>query len=1241
MDGDPPTRGSTAATNDSFELDAGTVANTPVFTTYRNENDFFRGVVSTFDENDRTGTKQFNSTDTTSTATLHGASGTGGLDIFTMEASAARLPAGSQTITAEVNSEGGELVILHTLALMANTSTADTRVQKRLANASKTTYRAGEEVQFLLTVDNRLGSYEALNVVTTDTLPAGVTFARAEISYDGGATWQTPSGQNTAGQTVTTTTAAGTGGTTVVILPPVRRIDPDGSVWGGTSDIATRLGTQDVLYRVTATVTEAAVGSRTNRADVTTGSSDTNTANNTSSVPFTVSLPPTQLTIGKSDGNQAFAPGQVGTYTVTVTNRAGASATTGAIRVSDLLPAGMSYADVTTSTAGTFGSKPAAGAQGRVDWTFTPAAPLAGGQSISFAVRVNVAGTLATGTTLTNYVSVGGGGDPDAQPAPGAACTAEQCASDDTSIQLLADLAVTKTNGASSVNSAGNTTYTVRVTNNGPSTVTGAVLRDPAVTGLVAFETVCSAAAGNRCTVAPTVAQLQGATGVTLPTLAAGEFYEFTLTANVTATGGSVSNTASVTLPATVQDPNAANNSAADTDTVTVPSGPAVPPGIWSGAASSCLDFSGVSLSVNGAPITRSLLTAEGVTVTYTLDATSNAQYATGGSSTNYNVENVLNGYTPGTWNGDRWDDYFGAGKVNALYNNPVGRRVGYTLSAYATYNGQAVPLTMLTGSAEDDGANEYVRVTTNGSAFAVADRTVGSSRYGDVTVTDTGRTVQMSVNSATGNFLLVATTKADASASSPLILTNELAGNGATAQGFCVAFPFDRGDNPATYGRASHLQNLTFTSPLSSNVSAGLNTTTFAVSPATSRTTTYLGGQPNSEVTERGTDASSDSDDALSTTLNLPVGATTYSVNVPYTTNVPATVAGWIDFSGNGLFEPGERTSVNVPAGTGTATLTWNGINVSATGAGTYSRFRVSSNTSEATSPTGGSVAGEVEDHPVSLIRQPALSVAKSVSSDFIRVTPDTANAGTAALPATQLSPSQLQYTITVTNTGTSAASDVRVTDILPSGLTFVSATLARSTAAATYPASAPIANSGTAQDLAFNVGSLTATEPGRSAQIVVTANVNLAANTYQTALRNTAATSATGVSSTSSNEVKTDIVYPKLTKRVRNITQNVPTGPSGEARYGTAVSGYPNDILEYCLDYRNYSSVPIEGWTLTDSVPANTTFVTGSQTPAAAQFVPEPAGDFQRGEVQFGPVNLAAGATGSGSVCFRVEVD
>jgi uncharacterized repeat protein (TIGR01451 family) len=104
-------------------------------------------------------------------------------------------------------------------------------------------------------------------------------------------------------------------------------------------------------------------------------------------------------------------------------------------------------------------------------------------------------------------------------------------------ITFNADLTVTKTNGTTTpLPSGSTTTYTIRVTNNGPSLAAGAIFGDTAVTGLNKTAVACSAAVGNQCITPPTIAQLQSGT-FTLPTLTATQFYEITVTATVTATG--------------------------------------------------------------------------------------------------------------------------------------------------------------------------------------------------------------------------------------------------------------------------------------------------------------------------------------------------------------------------------------------------------------------------------------------------------------------------------------------------------------------------------------------------------------------------------------------------------------------------------------------------------------------------------------------------------------------------------
>jgi uncharacterized repeat protein (TIGR01451 family) len=135
-----------------------------------------------------------------------------------------------------------------------------------------------------------------------------------------------------------------------------------------------------------------------------------------------------------------------------------------------------------------------------------------------------------------------------------------------TTVSSLADLSITKTNGATSVTAGGTTTYTVTVTNSGPSSVTGATLTDGAATGLTKTAVACAATPG-ACVTPPTVAQLESGT-FALPALSNGATYRITVTANVTATSGSVSNVATIAAPSGATDPTPGNNSATDTDTV-------------------------------------------------------------------------------------------------------------------------------------------------------------------------------------------------------------------------------------------------------------------------------------------------------------------------------------------------------------------------------------------------------------------------------------------------------------------------------------------------------------------------------------------------------------------------------------------------------------------------------------------------------------------------------------------------
>ena len=297
------------------------------------------------------------------------------------------------------------------------------------------------------------------------------------------------------------------------------------------------------------------------RADPPLTVSDPNLGNNIGGAVITGALAAADLAIAKTDGVATVTAGGSTTYTVTVTNN-GPSEVTNAT-VTDVAPAGLTFGAWTcaVSNPGAGGTVTtacgAASGSGNLNTTVT----MKSGAVIVYTVPATVSpaatGSLANTATVTAPVGVT---DPD---------TTNNSATDTdvvTSAPVVADLAITKTNGAASVNAGGSTVYTITVTNNGPSSVSGALLTDPVAAGLNKTAVACSATPGT-CVIAPTVAQLESGS-FALPTLANGATYQIVVTATVSAVTGTVANTASITPPAGASDPTPGNNSATDSDPV-------------------------------------------------------------------------------------------------------------------------------------------------------------------------------------------------------------------------------------------------------------------------------------------------------------------------------------------------------------------------------------------------------------------------------------------------------------------------------------------------------------------------------------------------------------------------------------------------------------------------------------------------------------------------------------------------
>jgi uncharacterized repeat protein (TIGR01451 family) len=129
---------------------------------------------------------------------------------------------------------------------------------------------------------------------------------------------------------------------------------------------------------------------------------------------------------------------------------------------------------------------------------------------------------------------------------------------------LLADLAIDNRASARTVTAGGTLSYTITVKNNGPADVTAAHVADAFPVTLRSVQWTASASAGSS------VAAAAGSGNIaTSVDLRAGGTATFTVRAVVSSTAsGQIQDTARVTAPATVTDPNLGNNSSLATITV-------------------------------------------------------------------------------------------------------------------------------------------------------------------------------------------------------------------------------------------------------------------------------------------------------------------------------------------------------------------------------------------------------------------------------------------------------------------------------------------------------------------------------------------------------------------------------------------------------------------------------------------------------------------------------------------------
>jgi len=282
-------------------------------------------------------------------------------------------------------------------------------------------------------------------------------------------------------------------------------------------------------------------GPLTNSASSTATTGDPNLANNTNIVAVTAVIPEADLAAGKSGPGVVFASSNL-TYTVTVTNL-GPSTAVGVV-VTDSLPAGETF--VSATGGGTTNG-------GVVSWAL--------GTMVSLQVsNVTVTVIAPASGTLTNVASV-------SSPTPDPNPTNNVSPPVTTSVTPVADVSAVKS-GPAGILFGTNFNYTITVSNAGPSTATGMAVTDSLPAGLV-FESSLPATTTNAA---------NQVIWPNLGNLVAGATSNLTVTV-ISTSLGTITNVATVGSP--VGDPNLTNNMSPPVVTAVTNNPPVANPDIY------------------------------------------------------------------------------------------------------------------------------------------------------------------------------------------------------------------------------------------------------------------------------------------------------------------------------------------------------------------------------------------------------------------------------------------------------------------------------------------------------------------------------------------------------------------------------------------------------------------------------------------------------------------------------------
>ena len=281
----------------------------------------------------------------------------------------------------------------------------------------------GSNLTYTLTVTNN-GPDQATGVVLSDTLPEGVSFLSTAPS------------QGTCSESAGVISCA----------------------------VGTLAANSSATVTIVVSVGSTSSGNVSNTASVTGSESDPDTANNAtteSTIVQTAVQAAADLSITQSDSPDPVSVGSKLTYTISVSNK-GPSQATGVV-LSDTLPAGVSF----------LSAAPSQGTCSESGGIISCALGNLAANTVATVTIVVAPGSTSSGNVSNTASVTGSESDPDGGNNATTESTTVQ-----TTVQAAADLSVIQSDSPDPVSVGSKLTYTISVTNKGPSQATGVVLSD-------------------------------------------------------------------------------------------------------------------------------------------------------------------------------------------------------------------------------------------------------------------------------------------------------------------------------------------------------------------------------------------------------------------------------------------------------------------------------------------------------------------------------------------------------------------------------------------------------------------------------------------------------------------------------------------------------------------------------------------------------------------------------------------